>query len=81
MFSNGVAPSPCLVGHANFGGCCISGISGTLVTMDVDITPLNLLQQTYDLVSWLRRSYWGSCFRFGIRHKWCNMMISHLLPL
>jgi hypothetical protein len=33
--------------HVNFGGCCISGISGTLVTMDVDITPPDLLQQTY----------------------------------
>jgi hypothetical protein len=52
--------------HVNFGGCCISGISGTLVTIDVDITPPNLLQQKYDLVSWLRSSYWGCCFGFGM---------------
>jgi hypothetical protein len=51
MFSNGVAPSPCFIGHVNFGGCCINGILGTLVTVDVNITPPNLLQQTYDLLS------------------------------
>jgi len=66
MFSNGVAPSPCFIGHANFGGCCINGISCTLVTMDVNITPPNFLQQTYDLVSWLQGCRWRCCFGFGM---------------
>ncbi len=75
-----MATNPCLVGKTNFVGCCINEILNTSVIMLwTNITPpdcnMLMISDNLNLSPWM--SFWiqNAC------HKWCDMMIGHLLPL
>ncbi len=76
----GMATNPCLVGKTNFVGCCINEILNTsLIVMWTNITPndWNMLMISYNL----KLSPWMPFWIQNACHKWCDMMIGHLLPL
>jgi hypothetical protein len=75
-----MATNPCLVAKTNFFGCCINeNLNTSVIVMWTNITPPNcnmlIISENLKLSPWMPFRIQNAC------HRWCDMMIGHLLPL